>query len=322
MTANQGPNKKKKTAAKKPTKKTTAKKPAPKKKPSAKKKKTATKASGEARDDDAARTEEDAAPRTRKAVEPSVAKPEPDPIVATMPGISDAERDLVQRAFYRGPSALIQAGMSVDEIQHFLHRAEIQSEFQLLQNEFDHRGAFEIRQNFHARQRLAGRLDDAIDVVEDALNDPVYLRDPEDGSIIEKEVKKGVWRPAVLTPGPDPQQVWAAEQILDRLGIHPRYKQEEGRGVDVNVTVLISKAAEQATTELLEDPSAKTDVEKSISRERVRNVMERLAGSVKDGHSTLKAALEKGKGSPKKKPVAKKKKKADESIKGKMSGNS
>lgn len=215
-------------------------------------------------------------------------------------GKEDAE--LVGQVFSNGPSILIERGWSPSRIQDFLRRPVVVQQMQLLGIELQHQESLDLRNRFMVQRRLRRSSDQAVATLERALIGDVPELDDNENQLVDEH-----GRLLYTVHAPTEQQYDAATQILDRLGCRPLLARDlAGMGSDADVTLLLTRAAEDAAVKLVEDTEKASYSERSLSRERVRVVMEKLAGAVKLGAAQAKAMMDKV---PKTQKPAKSKKK-------------
>lgn len=201
--------------------------------------------------------------------------------------LSAQDRARALEAFTKGPGALVDAGLTVQQIQEFLSRPGVQAYTKILEAEFQHQEALDLRQRFAVRRRLARSADQAVDILEQALEGNVPEKDANGNPLMDASGHVR-WKHRE----PSEMQYDAASQLLDRLGCRPiGSKDLTGMGSDANVGVLLTKAAEEATIRLVEDTAKASPAERSLSRERVRIVMEKLAAKVAVGHDKIEQLL-------------------------------
>lgn len=188
--------------------------------------------------------------------------------------LTEAERNLVKRVFALGPGTLLDEGYTPDTASVFLSRIEVNQFLTLLLRESQVSDVTASRTKFLGRRELSPLLNPSVATIARALMGPVYVRAP-DGSLIRDA--KG--RYLVTDPGPTAMQLSAATDVLDRLNVRPESKVVFSIEADATLPVLPAVASE--STALESHNFGVTEEERSLSRERIRNVLSALAPSVK-----------------------------------------
>lgn len=214
----------------------------------------------------------------------------------TEQALTAAERELVHLSFMQGPAALIEADYNGEQARAFLTRPEVSDEFEMLVREFGHQDTLFALSEFGLKRQLTRLAPNAVAVLGRALSGPVYSRD-DDGNILMDS--KG--RLLMTNPGPDGNQIHAATEILNRIGVDGNSK-KDGKSA-LNVSVLF-ESGQGAKVKIVTDTSLKTTEEQALSRERMRTAISKLSGVLPDAKARVlkKLGLSDGK-----KPVKKKK---------------
>jgi hypothetical protein len=205
-----------------------------------------------------------------------------------MAELTHQERMLVKNAFFRGPVALSEVGISPEGVGEFMRRAEVTAEFTLLAQEFDHQDVIADRTKFMARRELSRLVPGATALLARALAGPVYSRN-EDGTVALDENGKRM----ILEAEPTPLQQRAAEEILDILSVKSQKGEEMVQGKDM---ITMFYAAEEVVN-LQDDPHQHSEEERALSREKVRTVIELLTPKVQEIKEQVEVAM-----TPKRKP--------------------
>lgn len=188
-----------------------------------------------------------------------------------MPGdegsITPVERRLIHRAFSYGPSALLDAGLSPEEIETFLDRPAVKAEIALLESEYKNRDAIQSLSRFMAQRSLLRSAPDAVDILRRAVAGTLYARD-EHGRVLRDENGN----PVEMDSSTFRNTLHAAEQVLDRIGVADKTK--DGN-VDVDINMLFQKI-EESKVEVRLNPDYESPEEKGLSREKIRNAIELL----------------------------------------------
>lgn len=178
--------------------------------------------------------------------------------------LTEDERALIHRAFGEGPSVLAEAGMDYPEIQKFMNRPDVQDEFRVLTREFDHQDAMNALVKFSAKKQLVKLKDTAIRVLAQALQGPEYLK------IHGAVVTDARGEPVVRNPEPTMGQRQVAMDLLDRLNVISDKQIVSAASVNVNI---LFKSQDEKKVEIQSDPKHATEEQRSLSREKIRNVI-------------------------------------------------
>ena len=222
--------------------------------------------------------------------------------------LTTEERNHIEVAFMRGPAALLEEGWNPDMIQQFFDRADVRIEVEELIKEFRGKDAHEARLKYGLKRQLSRLGQGATAILGAALAGPIYARDQESNIIMDA---KG--HPVLREIGPTRNQLVAATEILDRVGVAPANRLTQGVGgstgqIQINLTV---GGDERLKIDIADDPTHTTVEEKALSRERCRNVIEVLSKKLPKFRETARKALpfKKKKASVKKKKGKRVKKK-------------
>jgi hypothetical protein len=200
--------------------------------------------------------------------------------------LTEQESLLVKRLFAQGPSALFEEGYEDSQVEAFMAREEVRRELRLLEQELKHKDVLEQRSRFITRRNLQRLTGGAVAILGRALQGPVYLRD-EEGAI--RRDAKG--HPLLAEDAIHPSQMVAARTIIDTLGVG------EAKPVtlqDINVTALIQQqlnAETKAMAVLDHDASLVKEEQRVLSRERMRNVIERMMPKIAHAKQTIEASV-------------------------------
>lgn len=187
--------------------------------------------------------------------------------------LNEEEKSLVRRLFMSGPAVLFDEGYKGEAISQFLSRADVKAEMDLFQAEFHQQEAISSRTRFMGKRLLTKLSPGAIAMLGQALAGPIYVRDKEGNLITDA---KG--HPILRQPEPSGIQFAAATQILDRLGVSS--DKPVDKSADVNIGLLYKTGDEDAKVVLDTDVLHVTEEQRALSRERVRNAIELLMGSL------------------------------------------
>lgn len=198
--------------------------------------------------------------------------------------LTPEERRLAQVAFYCGPGALVDEGWTTEMVGAFITRPEVQDVWTLLKREFDIHEGLRARAKHAALRNMHRMIDPASAVIAESLAGPEYARN-ENGTIQTDARGNPVLRRAAITP----LQLRAAELVMESAGVHdPRVRGDAAS--DPSLKLLFASAEEHIIT-LEDDPSHTSEKQRSISRERVRNAIERLTPRLVAARSVVKRGL-------------------------------
>ena len=214
--------------------------------------------------------------------------------------LNSEERNTIELAFMRGPGVLLELGWNRDQIISFFERPDVKFEVAALTHEFSKKDHYAARLKFGLKRELSKLGQVATAILGTALAGPIYMRDKA-GNVITDA--KG--HPVLREVGPTRNQLVAATEILDRVGVASEGKGGpvgDRSGMEINFNF---GQDERMKVQIADDPSHTTREEKALSRERCRNVIAVLAQKL----PTIKARAEKALSHPKPKSRKKKKKK-------------
>ena len=204
--------------------------------------------------------------------------------------LTEAEQNLVQRIFARGPAALMEGGYTEAQAKAFLEREDVRAHILLLEREMDHAEKLEARQRRITRRSLDRLSDGAVAVLGQALAGPRYLT-VEDEKTKQVQVQRGAnGKPIIASPEPTPIQLRAAELILESQGVQKQKGKNDAPSTDVSVEVLFKGDVDKAV-EIGDDPAHTEAVQHALARERVRTVIDILAQKVPELHNNLRRNL-------------------------------
>lgn len=193
--------------------------------------------------------------------------------------LTPEEKELVHEVFARGPSVLVELGYTPAQVRAFIHRPEVDAEMKLLEVEMDNLDSLMARTKFATYRQMMTLRPRAMDVLARSLDGPVYQRDPDTGAIMFTEKNQ----PRVEDLPPTAGQVASAESVLDRVGVH-RLQKHEPLPPTVNLNVLFGTEVKK---ELELDPELRTEEQRALARERIRNVIMVLQERVPEARKHL-----------------------------------
>lgn len=197
--------------------------------------------------------------------------------------LTEADRQLLQRAFAHGPAALVEEGFSAADAAAFLARPDVQQAWAAFQREYDKQEVIFGHTKFVLRRQLTRLGPGATAILATALAGPRYARNAQ-GTILTDA--KG--HPILEEPEPTFGQLHAAKEVLDRLEVVNRTKDE---GARTNINILFQQDRTEQRTALVVDPALESEEQRALSRERVRNIIEALRDKLPALRTRAEAAL-------------------------------
>lgn len=211
-----------------------------------------------------------------------------------MAKVSDDDLALVEALMVEGPSAFTNRGLSSDDAADFLQRPEVRATLERINSELGQQEALMALVRFTGRRKLSKLVPKAVEVLDDALDGPLYaMHEVIDAASGERVVvprldTKG--EPIMLRPGPTPVQLRAATEVLDRVGLAPTTKIQLDRAGSINLPQLLGRVVESQDPVLPEMEGSRE--QQGLSRERVRNAIEVLRGNVRQVLEVDKVAVD------------------------------
>lgn len=181
--------------------------------------------------------------------------------------LTNEERVLVRRLWSTGPSVLFDLGYPAEKVYEFIMRPDVVIEMSQLDAEFKHGQTFEVRAKYLTRREMTRLSSRATETVERAMEGPKYAKDP-DGNILRDA--RGL--PIIREPETTPVQLRAAETVLASIGVENQKSEYRG-DVQINA-LLMQRDSEVESIEL--DATSQSAEQQALSRERMRNAIERL----------------------------------------------
>lgn len=178
--------------------------------------------------------------------------------------LSPQEADIVRHLFTRGVDALLEQGWSPEQVNEFLDRPDVEVEARRIVEEYNDRRDRVERVRYDATRRLAKHVTAAVDVIGEALKGPEYERD-EKGHLIS-----GKTGPMVSNPEPTTNQLKAAKEVFERIGIGP----EVTLSLEITAEMVLGRA--KTAVAIARDPQAENEVDEMHSREKARKVISGL----------------------------------------------
>lgn len=213
--------------------------------------------------------------------------------------LSDHDRKLIHQCFLRGPRALLEAGMTREEIRDFYANPEARNYQNLLQSEHEFDAIFTARARTVTRRDLSQLAQPAAAVLARALSGPDYLfiQDHEGNEVLAIGPKG---RPIIRRPEPTQTQVRAAEKVLEGLGVlfaPNKIVMELAGEANIRLDSGVSNAAIVAHAE------ATTPSDRARSREKVRQFIEGIKDEIPELHRKVRVGIGVEKNSkPRRKP--------------------
>lgn len=117
----------------------------------------------------------------------------------------------------------------------------------------------------------------------------------------------------MVSPGPGDRQLLAATSILDRLGVVHEAKTPISTEIP-NSAAIMGPLVDAGRLAIDDDPGLKTEEERALSRERVRNAMEALLGILPAAKKSVDKAIRAALPMPRNGPGKKKTKKPNDTM--------
>lgn len=180
------------------------------------------------------------------------------------------ERDRVEILFMHGPPGLLSVGMTPMEVHAFLQRPGVMQVMLALTSEFRQRDDALARQQFMSRRAISRLIPVAISVLRRSLAGEVYARDVS-GNVIRDQTGDFV----VEVPAPTSNMLTSAQDVLDRMGVVVDKKISIVGEVDLR-EIMATQVGDAPVASVEYDAGDLTEEQKALSREKRRNVVERL----------------------------------------------
>lgn len=193
--------------------------------------------------------------------------------------LTQQERELVSKLFAGGPGVLLDEGMSASDIAAFMARPEVASVYATLRREMDFQQEIEARTRHVSRRQISQLAPGAVAILAKALAGPQYLtyRTPDGGTAIRTDDKG---RPILARAEILPSQLRSAEVVLDAIGVLFSPAKNDQANLSTGPMDAMLKQPDTKLAVSLDDPSHSNNAERTLSRERVRTVIECIAGRI------------------------------------------
>lgn len=185
------------------------------------------------------------------------------------------DRQLVEDVYARGIAAFEEQGVTQEAAKAFLDRKDVQQYLVAIDLDAGNQEVMLGRARYAAKRSLMRMIPDSLQILADALRGPEYVRN-EETKAIEFDARGN---PMIKELPPTLGQREAAAQVLDRLGVGGTKQLTDATGSSVTVNTILNQAGD-STVELDYGPETLQADQKAIMRERVRIVIEKLAGTV------------------------------------------
>lgn len=214
------------------------------------------------------------------------------------------EQTLCRELFCQGPTVLFEQGFTPEQAMEFLKRDDVIQHLQVLERDYKNSAEYETRTRTTAKRALGKLSAGAVAILGHSLAGPQYMRNP-DGSI--KTDAKG--KPLVQRPAPTDQQVRTAQSILGKMGVGDQRVTAADlltvQAGEINIQVILQQAHEESkpAVALKQDPDLLTEEERALSRERIRNAIEKMMPKLQERYKAIeeeKSGKPQGKGRRKK----------------------
>lgn len=192
------------------------------------------------------------------------------------------ERSNARRLWTGGPAVLLETGYTLDQIRAFLAREDVASEMALLDAELKQAPAIAVRTRYGVRRQLAQLAPGAVALIARAMAGPNYARGPS-GEILRDA--RGL--PIIKDVEATPAQLRSAELVLEALDVGGK-SSGDFRG-DVQINVLMQSSDRGITID--DDPEHVSPEQSALSRERMRNSIDRLLAKLPEVRKRVSTAL-------------------------------
>ncbi len=234
--------------------------------------------------------------------------------------LSELDKQWIEYLIIGGTDALLEQGLSPNQIDDFLARKEVRASLDTINAEFGRQEVVQSVTRFGARRHLARMIPESLKVLRLALLGPEYAMERRtdsrgESTLVVRYDLQG--KPIVSIPEVTPTQMKAAAEVLDRTGVAPSKTVERHPNVDLH-KLLKEENVTNVTVE--EDPTIESTEQRTLSRERVRLTIDQLAERIIElrDSPTAQKLFDTLAGKPEKKK--KKKKKLTTSIRRKKNG--
>lgn len=191
--------------------------------------------------------------------------------------LSKLDEQWIERLVIGGPEALVEIGLSLTQVKDFMERPEVKAKLESINTEFNHQDVVTSLTKFATRRKLARMIPDSLDVLRNALAGPVYAQEEvvdtagNEFTVVRHDIQGN---PIIRIPEPTRNQLKAAAEVLDRTGVVSVNKNERLPSMNIN---LLLKQEQISDIQIEMDPELTTSEQQSLSREKVRNVIEKLS---------------------------------------------
>ena len=196
--------------------------------------------------------------------------------------LTPEERTWIEQLASLGPSILFEKGMSEVEAQAFMDRPEVKAHLERFAMEVQQQDVLGALTRFSAKRQLARLVPDSVEVLRRALVGPMYAFETvfdsqgNEGIRVRRTVGKDT--PQIDIPEPTSNQLRAAAEVLDRVGVQGAAKLE-GRVSTAAVSEIMQRE-QVIDTSFAVNPETDSYEQQTLSRERVRNVLEILKSRI------------------------------------------
>ena len=198
--------------------------------------------------------------------------------------LTTEERLWIEQVAALGPSILFEHGMDEAQAKAFMERPEVLGYLERLAAEVQHQETLGALTRFSAKRQLSRLVPESVRILRDALAGPSYsFRTVYDSQLGEHrvQVERDLGgKPVIRIPEPTNNQLRAATEVLDRVGVTGQAKLGE-RVTPSAVTDLVHREEVVDSTFAI-NPDAESYEQQTLSRERIRNVLELLKKRLPD----------------------------------------
>ena len=177
------------------------------------------------------------------------------------------DRKLADALFAHGPSAFVDAGLTLDQCGDFLKREDVKAYIGTLLSEMRGQEEQDARRRFILKRDMARMAMDAVGVVRDSLRGPEYAKLPN-GAIMAD----GFGNPIITGPEPTNNQAKTARYVLETLGLSP--DRVEGAATSDLASLVAASLPPPAPPPLRYEDDETTAQQQALARERRRAVIE------------------------------------------------
>ncbi len=189
----------------------------------------------------------------------------------------DDEKNLILEYFTSGPAIFAEVGYSDEQRVNFLQRPDVVAALSLLRQEHEASLVLDSRLQFVGKRSLSRLLQPAVAVMTQALIGPEYHTD-KDGKIVNDPQGN----PLLVNPELTRTQFNAAQDVMNRLGVSHSDRFRPIMTANAKADTLFKERDSDDVALVESGERNQTTEERSLSHERVRNLIELLSSRVVD----------------------------------------